>query len=87
MANTKSALKAIRQNARRRSRNRIVRGKARTAVKRAARAIDSGSPTAAAELRAAQSQLDKAAQKGVIHPNAAARHKSRLARRARAKST
>lgn len=85
MANTRSAIKEIRKNERRRLRNRLVRARARTFVKRALRAIESDSPDVEAELRAAFSELDKAAQKGVIHKNAAARQKSRLIKHLRAK--
>ncbi len=78
MANTKSALKAIRQNEKRRVRNRLVRGRARTFLKRATRAIESGGDDATEEIRAAVRALDKAAAKGILHKNNAARRKSRL---------
>lgn len=78
MANTKSAIKRIRQNERRRLRNRTIRSQVRTAVK-AARATGGGDArTAIAEAIRA---LDKAVTKGVIHRNTAARKKSSLARR------
>ncbi len=83
MANTKSALKEIRKNARRRTRNRLVRGKARTSLKRAQAAIEETPQAAAPALSEAFSELDKAAQKGVIHKNAAARRKARLAKKLR----
>ena len=78
MANTKSALKRMRQNERRRLRNRAVRSRVRTAVK-VARATE-GQAASAAILDAIRA-LDKAVAKGVIHRNAAARKKSSLARR------
>ncbi len=81
MANTKSALKEIRKNSRRRVRNRLVRGSTRTAVKRATRAAETGEANSAEALSEAFSALDKAATKGVIHRNAAARRKSRLAKK------
>jgi small subunit ribosomal protein S20 len=81
LANTASAQKEIRKNARRRTRNRLVRAKTRTVTRRAVRAIEAGETTAADEVRNAQRELDAAAQKGVIHRNAAARRKSRLMRR------
>ncbi len=84
MANTKSALKEIRKSSRRRVRNRLVRGSTRTAVKRATRAAQTGDASTPEALSAAFSALDKAATKGVIHKNAAARHKSRLAKKAKA---
>lgn len=82
MANTKSALKMIRVAERRRQRNRPVRSALKTFVAKAARAI-TGTDAEATQsaLRLAVSQLDKAASKGVIHPNNAARRKSRLMKR------
>ncbi len=81
MANHKSALKRIRSSESRRQRNRIVRGSTRTAIKRA-RAGVAGKDMAVAEASVldAVSALDKAAAKGVIHKNNAARRKSRLMR-------
>ena len=82
MAHSKSALKRWRQNERHRERNKPYRTGSRTAVRKAAAAIDAGSPDeATAEIRSASSILDRAAKRRVIHPNAAARHKSRLMRR------
>ena len=78
MANTKSAIKRIRQNERRRLRNRIIRTKVRSLVK-TARATEGGE-RAAAILDAIRA-LDKAVSKGVVHGNTAARKKSALARR------
>ncbi|MBI4675886.1 MAG: 30S ribosomal protein S20 [Chloroflexi bacterium] len=78
MANTSAAKKEIRKNARRRQRNRLVKAKTRTVVKKAVRAIETGDANVEAEIRHAQTELDAAAQKGIIHKNAAARKKSRL---------
>lgn len=78
MANTKSAEKAARQAAKRQAANRIYLGGSRTAVKKARIAINTGDPDSAEALRQAMSTLDRAARKGVIHPNNAARRKSRL---------
>jgi small subunit ribosomal protein S20 len=78
VANTKSAMKRIRQNERRRVRNRAVRSQVRTAVK-VARAI--AGPEQRATIEEAIRSLDKAVSKGVIHRNTAARKKSALARR------
>ncbi len=81
MANKKSAIKRLRSADRRRLRNRVYRVGARTAVKKARQAMDSGDPERAREaVRAAASALDKAAEKGIIHKNNAARRKSRLMR-------
>lgn len=81
LANTSAAQKEIRKNARRRQRNRLVKAKTRTVSKKATQAIAAGDKNAAALVRDAQIELDAAAQKGIIHKNAAARKKSRLARR------
>ncbi len=79
MANTASAKKRIRQNEKRRMRNKVWRTRARTSVKEARLAIDSGDREAAENaIRVAIEQLDKAASKGVIHNKNASRRKSRL---------
>ena len=79
MANTLSAMKRNRQNIKRREHNRVFRGRARSFVKKARLAIEAGEVDAAREATlAAAAALDKAAQKGVIHKNNAARRKSRL---------
>jgi len=78
VANTKSAVKRIRQNERRRLRNRAVRSKLRTTLK-VARAVQG--PEQRATIEEALRTLDKAVSKGVVHPNTAARKKSALARR------
>lgn len=81
MANSKSAIKRLRSAERRRLRNRAHRGRARTAVKRARLLINEGQVEQAREaVRAAVVALDKAAQKGIIRKNNAARRKSRLMR-------
>jgi len=77
VANIKSQIKRNKQNEKKRLRNRTFRGAARTAVKTAQKAITSGEETQAS-LKDAISALDKAAEKGVIHPRNAARRKSRL---------
>ena len=82
MANTKSAIKRLRSAERRRLRNRVHRGRARTSTKKAQRLMDEGRLEEAREaVHAAVSALDKAAEKGIIHKNNAARRKSRLMRR------
>jgi small subunit ribosomal protein S20 len=79
LANTRSAKKRIRQNEKRRLRNKTIRSRSRTYVKQAREVIQSGEHEAASEaVMQAISQLDRAAQRGVIHPNNAARRKSRL---------
>jgi small subunit ribosomal protein S20 len=82
LANIKSAIKRNKQNEKRRLRNRIIRGRARTTLKKA-RTVLSGSDAEAARQASLEaiSVLDKAAAKGVLHKNNAARRKSRLMRR------
>ena len=76
---SKSVQKQARVNERRRMRNKSVRGQARTNITKAEKLIFSGELESAREaVMVAISSLDKAAEKGVIHPNNAARHKSRL---------
>ena len=78
MANTKSAQKAMRQAVRRAARNQAARSAVRTYVKKAAEAVAGRAEEAAAVVREAVRALDKAAQKGIVHRNAASRRKSRL---------
>ena len=79
MANIKSAIKEIRASERRRKVNQLHRSRARTQVKETRNLIEDGELAEAQEkLREAASALDKAAKKGAIHPNTAARRKSRL---------
>ena len=79
MANTRSAIKRVRQNPKRRLRNRVFTGRARTYVKKALESMDSDDPKAAQEATlVAIRALDKAAEKGILHKNNAARRKSRL---------
>jgi len=82
LANIKSAIKRNKQNEKRRLLNRVYRGSARTRIARARVAIEGENLEAAkAATMAAIAALDKAAQKGVIHKNNAARRKSRLMKR------
>lgn len=74
----KSAAKRMRQDVRRRDRNRSYRSAARTAVKNARVLIDDSDPSALEAVRSASIALDKAARHGAIHANNAARRKSRL---------
>ncbi len=77
MPNTKSAAKRLRQNLRQRARNKAARSRLRTAVKKVRTAQE---PKKALELfRRASRLLDRAASRGIIHRNLAARFKSRLA--------
>lgn len=78
MANIKSQIKRNRQNEKRRVRNRIFRGAARTAVAQARAASAANAPDTKEAIMKAVSVLDRAAQRGVLHPNNAARRKGRL---------
>jgi small subunit ribosomal protein S20 len=79
MANTTSAKKRIRSSARKWERNRRYRSAARTHIKKARLLIKQGNLTEAEEMtKVAISTLDKAARKGILHPNNASRRKGRL---------
>jgi small subunit ribosomal protein S20 len=82
LANTRSAEKRNRQAQKRRTRNVQVRTGLRSAVKKAREAITGGEEGAKQAVKAALRTLDRAASKGVIHKNAAARRIGRLARAA-----
>jgi small subunit ribosomal protein S20 len=82
VANIKSAKKRIRQNRKRMLRNRMRKNLVRAAIKRFEAALAAGNIALAEEaLRYAIGRLHRAAQKGAIHKNAAARKSSRLTRR------
>ncbi len=82
MATSKQSQKRIRTNEKARLANKAVRGAMKTAVKRVVGATVA--VEGKADLAAAMKKLDKAAKAGVIHKNAAARRKSRLAKRVNA---
>ena len=78
MANIKSQKKRNRQSETARQRNKAIMSDLKTSMKKVQKAAADGEPTD--ELfRAAQKKIDTAASKGVLHPKAAARRKSRLA--------
>ena len=80
MANIKSAKKRILVAATRADRNKAIKSKIKTYIKRVEAAVASGDKAvAAAELKAASTEIDKACSKGVYHKNNAARKISRLA--------
>jgi small subunit ribosomal protein S20 len=79
MANIKSAVKRVKQTAKRQLRNKGMRSHLRTAVKQYRDVEDAKKNEKIAQ---AYSEIDRARKKGVIHKNAAARYKSRLARKA-----
>jgi small subunit ribosomal protein S20 len=81
MANTKSARKAARQIARRTVINKSRRTRVRSAVRRVEEAISAGDRAAAlAAMADAEPAIIRAAQKGIVHRNAASRKVSRLAK-------
>ncbi|MFT4059695.1 MAG: 30S ribosomal protein S20 [Legionella sp.] len=85
MANIKSAIKRARQNEKLRKHNASARSMFRTYVKNVLKAVESGDKEAAnAAYAKAQPVIDKAAGKGLIHKNKAARIKSRLVARVKA---
>lgn len=85
MANTSSAKKATRVAARRAVINKNRTSQVRSSVRKVEEALNSGNKAAAeAALKAAEPQLMRGAQKGVLHKNAAARKVSRLAKRVKA---
>ncbi len=86
MANIKSQIKRNKQNEQRRVRNKAVRSELKTRTKAATSAAEQGAENADELARLAIKRLDKAAAKGVIHQNQAARRKSRLVKRLAAAS-
>jgi small subunit ribosomal protein S20 len=86
MANIKSQIKRNLQNEKRRLRNKAVRSELKTRTKTAVAASQQGHEAAEEFLRLAVKRLDKAATKGIIHKNQAARRKSRLMKRVAAES-
>jgi small subunit ribosomal protein S20 len=81
LAHSRSALKRWRQSLKRRARNRSAKARTRTLLTKALFTVEDDPRGAEAAVREAISSLDRAAQKGVIHRNAAARSKSRLLKR------
>ena len=87
MAHHASAEKQMRQSVKRRARNRKNLSQLKTRVKMLRAAIATGDAEAAKKLLPETvGEIDKAAKKGVVHDNAAARHKSRLTRKVNALS-
>ena len=80
MANIKSQKKRNLTNAKRAERNKAAKSELKTRVKNAGNAA--GTDAGDADLRLAVKRLDMAAAKGIIHPNQAARRKSRLMKKA-----
>ena len=81
MPNTPSAIKRLKQSTKRRLQNRITKKIIRTFTKRTLNAVAAKEfEKAEADLRATVSKIDKAGLRRVLHPNTAARRKSKLAR-------
>ena len=82
MAQHASALKQMRQGEKRRARNRNNLSQLKTQLKKLRSVIAEGNADSARKLLpVTEAEIDKAAKKGVVHDNAAARYKSRLARK------
>lgn len=87
MAHHASALKQMRQSLKHRDQNRRNLSQLKTQVKKLRAALDKGDAAEAKKLLGETvGEIDRAAKKGVVHDNAAARYKSRLARRVNALS-
>lgn len=87
MANLRSSKKDLKRSEKSRAVNQGVRTSLKTFVKKTRQAVASGdAPTTAEALKTAMKAIDKAAQRGIIHKNQAARRKSRIAKLAAASS-
>jgi small subunit ribosomal protein S20 len=82
VANIKQQVKRIRKNEEARRRNKAVKSRVKTAIRRYREAVEAGAADAEERQREAGRLLDKAVSKGVIHKNQAANKKSRMAHRA-----
>ena len=81
MPNSTSAAKRMRQSVKRRMHNRITKKVIKTLTKRTLASVAAKDfEKAAADLKLATAKIDKAGARRVLHPNTAARRKSRLAR-------
>ncbi|MGX8791612.1 30S ribosomal protein S20 [Oceanobacillus sp. M60] len=85
MANIKSAIKRVEVNQKKRANNVSQLSEMRTEIKRVEKFVEANDvENAKAAFQSANKQIDKAAQKGIIHKNAASRQKSRLAKKVNA---
>ena len=81
MPNTRSAAKRVRQSRKRQIRNQAIKSEIKTLVKKCRQAVDAGQSDEARQLaRLAESRLDRAAKKGIVHKNTADRRAARLHR-------
>jgi len=81
MAHTKSSIKDLKRTKKRTTRNRTLKSKMRTLVKKARVSVEAGNDDAVGKMNSAIVVLDKMVSKGIVHPNNAARKKSRLIER------
>lgn len=81
MPNIKSAIKRVKQSARRTEINKHKKSELKTVVKNAHQALDASAANSAEKALIAQKKLDMAAGKGLIHKNKAARQKSQIAKK------
>ncbi len=81
MPNIKSVIKDVKRSEQRRLRNQAAKSQIKTLLKKAKNATDAHAENASVAVVAAISTIDRVAKRGIIHPNAAARRKSRLMKR------
>lgn len=86
MPNIKSVMKDVKKSRANRQRNLDTKSRIKTFVKKTKSAQDAGGENSVVLLSETVSIVDKAAKRGIIHPNAAARRKSRLMKRANYKA-
>jgi len=86
LPNIKSVIKDVKKSRERRLRNLATKSKIKTFVKKTKGAMDTKDENVTALINETVSIVDKAAKRGIIHPNAAARRKSRLMKRANFKA-
>jgi small subunit ribosomal protein S20 len=86
LPNIKSVVKDVKKSRERRARNQDTKSRIKTFVKKTKAAMDAKSEQTATLVNETVSIIDKAAKRGIIHPNAAARRKSRLMKRANVKA-
>lgn len=80
MPNIRSSIKRVKVNAKKNLRNRMVKSRVKTAVRKYTLALAGSAGQATAQLSAASSALDRAVSKGIIHKNTANRKKARMAK-------
>ncbi len=86
MPNIKSVVKDVKKSRANRARNADTKSRIKTFVKKSKAAMDENAAEAVSLVNETVSIIDKAAKRGIIHPNAAARRKSRLMKRANSKA-